>query len=83
MMDAMFNYVMPPILNNINLELDNDNTVMIGNRALTRSYITISVPGWFGSTRHLGNYSRLCGVVAFGCKVLSQCGELIHARYGT
>ncbi len=70
MIDASARYALPPILEKINADLDNDKRVVIGNCELNRSHLVIL--SWFGTRRHEVPWPRVLAEMARGDVIVSD-----------
>jgi len=71
MINAVFAYALPPILQKIEADLDSDKSVVIGTCELNRFYVVIPA-GWFGTKLHKVPWPRVHTEVANGNMIISD-----------
>jgi hypothetical protein len=71
MIDAVFAYALPPILQKIEADLDSDKSVVIGTCELKCFYVVIP-GGWFGTKAHKVPWPRVHTEVADGKMIISD-----------
>src|SRR5262249_20079470 len=70
MIDASLSYALPSIVKKINVDLDNNKRIVIGNCELNRSHLVIL--SWFGTKRNEVPWSRVHSEVARGDVIISD-----------
>jgi hypothetical protein len=71
MIDAVLAYVLPPILQKIEADLDSNKGLVIGTCELKRSYLIVPA-GWFGMKLHEIPWTRVHTEVANGKMIISH-----------
>jgi hypothetical protein len=57
--DAAFSYVIPTVMEKLNMELNRGSTLQLGPASVSKSGITFTIEGWFSSKQELCPWHRL------------------------
>lgn len=70
--DAAFAYLIPTVMEKLNMELNRGSTIHVGPAVVSKSGITFTIEGWFSNKRELCPWHRLNAHLSNGDLVISD-----------
>lgn len=70
--EAAFSYVMPTVMEKLNMELNRGSRIQIGPASVSKSGITFTIEGWFSSKQELCPWHRLFAKLENGDLVVTD-----------
>jgi tetratricopeptide (TPR) repeat protein len=72
LIDSAFSYVIPGILEKLNIELDRGSTIRVGPASVSKQGITFTIEGWFSNKQVLCPWHRLNATLSNGDLVITD-----------